>query len=67
MIGVLHLPSGGGFGWRTHAWLATFQLFDITPALFRFWRQAGSGDFAALKRLSLFFLRREGAGWPRRT
>ncbi|CNT84877.1 Uncharacterised protein [Salmonella enterica subsp. enterica serovar Bovismorbificans] len=48
LIRIHDFAAGGRFRWRTHARLATFQLFDVTPALFRFWRKPIAGDFLVL-------------------
>jgi hypothetical protein len=56
LIGVQHLAAGRRFGRRTYARLTAFQLFNVSPALFRFWRDAITGDFLVLQRFGLFFL-----------
>ena len=56
LIGVQYLAACRRFGRRTYARLTAFQLFDVSPALFRFWRDAITGDFLVLQRFGLFFL-----------
>lgn len=56
LIGVFHFATGGRPSGRTHTRLTALQLFDIAPALFRFWRQTIAYDLVALKGFSIFFL-----------
>lgn len=56
LIGIQYFTARRGFGWRTYARLATFQLFDVSPAFFRLRRNAIAGHFLVLQRLGLFFL-----------
>ena len=56
LIRFRHFTACRRFCRCADARLTAFQLFDIAPALFRFWRDAITGDFLVLQRFGLFFL-----------
>ena len=55
LLGFHDFPAGRRFSRRTDAWLATFQLFNIAPALFRFRREAITCHLTVLQRFRFFF------------